>query len=159
LAKKKQQVTAATRHLEKLGIPFQPFSYKYEENGGTRVACKSLDVAEAKMIKTLVMENQDKEPFIVLMHGDKEVSTKQLARQLESKSISPCDPKTANKHSGYLTGGTSPFGTRKELKVYIQQTILELDHIYINGGLRGFLVRIEPAYLKKLDHQVVNVAN
>ena len=158
MAKKKQQVTAATRHLDKLKINYQGFHYKYEEKGGTKAACQALQVPEPQMIKTLVMQNQDKEPLLVLMHGDKEVSTKQLAREINCKSVSPCDPSIASKHTGYLTGGTSPFGTRKNLKAFIQNTIFSEQEIYINGGLRGFLVKISPEDLRKLDFEVVDVA-
>lgn len=159
MAKKKEQITAATRHLKSLKIPFEPFFYQYEERGGTRVAAAALGVPESCVIKTLVMENQDGEAFIVLMHGDREVSTKQLARHLSYKSVETCEAKNALKHTGYLTGGTSPFGTRKALKVYIEASIMEEKIIYINGGLRGFLVSFSPAELKKLDYEFVTVAN
>lgn len=158
MAKKKKQVTPATRELVKLKIPYESCHYKYEEKGGTLVAATSLGLAETAVIKTLVMEDENHKPLIILMHGDQEVSTKQLARQLSCKQIAPCNPKTATKHTGYLTGGTSPFGTRKKMKIYIQKTIFDLDKVYINGGLRGFLVCLSPEYLNKLDNQPVDAA-
>jgi len=141
--------TNAIRCLLEQGIEFEPFFYQYEERGGTRVSSRELGVDEHVVVKTLVMETDAGEPLIVLMHGDCEVSTKQLARILNVKSVSPCDPKVANRHSGYMVGGTSPFGTRREMPVYCEAGILELDKIYINGGARGFLVRIDPWDLAK----------
>lgn len=142
--------TQAIRCLTQQGIAFEVFSYKYEERGGTAVSSRELGVDENRIVKTLIMETEAKDPLIVLMHGDREVSTKQLARFLKVKSVTPCDPKVANRHSGYQVGGTSPFGTRKPLPVYVEKTILELDHIYINAGKRGLLVRIDPQDLARV---------
>lgn len=151
--------TNAIRCLLDRGIEFEPFFYKYEERGGTGVSSRELGVDEHVVVKTLVMETDAKEPLIVLMHGDCEVSTKGLARILGVKSVSPCDPQVANRHSGYLVGGTSAFGTRRAMPVYCEASILELDTIYINGGARGFLVRIDPRDLPKaLNVTAVQVA-
>ena len=128
-------------------MAFTEHEYRYEERGGTAVSSRALGVPEHTVIKTLVMEDDQKRPLIVLMHGDKEVSTKNLARQIGSKMVSPCAPDVAQKHTGYLVGGTSPFGTRKSMPVYLERSIAELDRIYINGGRRGFLVAVSPADL------------
>ncbi len=141
--------TNAIRCLLEKGIEFEVFTYKYEERGGTRVSSRELDVDEHIVVKTLVMETDAGEPLIVLMHGDCEVSTRQLARILNVKSVQPCDPKVANRHSGYLVGGTSPFGTKRRLAVYCEAGILDLDRIYINAGARGLLVRINPRDLSR----------
>ena len=141
-------VTPAVRLLREKKINFEPHLYDYEERGGTRHSAESLGVDEHAVVKTLVMETESRQPLIVLMHGDCEVSTKQLARTLGVKSVQPCDPQTAQKHTGYLVGGTSPFGTRTKLPVYVERTIFELPKIYINGGKRGFLVEIEPRVLR-----------
>jgi len=134
-------------------------TYKYEERGGTKVSARELGVDEHCVIKTLIMEDENADPLIILMHGDKEVSTKALARVIGTKSISPCRPEIAQKHSGYKVGGTSPFGTRKALPVYMEKTILELPIIYINAGSRGLLARIAPAEIIRILHPVmVNVA-
>jgi Cys-tRNA(Pro) deacylase len=130
-------------------IAFEVCSYTYEDKGGTRVSARELGVDEHAVVKTLVMETDGKDPLIVLMHGDREVSTKQLARILGVKSVAPCDPKTADRHSGYQVGGTSPFGARHAMPVYVEQTILDLEHIYINAGRRGLLVRIDPKDIAK----------
>jgi Cys-tRNA(Pro) deacylase len=140
-------VTAAVRHLREKKINFVPHFYKYEEHGGTKVASSSLNIPEYNTIKTIVMETDIKQPLIVLMHGNYEVSTKNLARILGVKHIEPCDERTAEKHTGYIFGGTSPFGTRKQLPVYAEKTIFDLEQIYINGGKRGFLVEITPTDL------------
>ena len=137
-------VTPAIRVLREHSIAFKPHLYKYEEKGGTAVSSRELEVPEYQVIKTLVMETDSKSPLIVLMHGDKQVSTKELARTIGVKTVSPCTPEVANRHSGYQVGGTSPFGTRKEMPVYIENTILELETIYINGGGKGFLVSLDP---------------
>jgi len=159
MAQKDYPKTNAIRCLLDHGIEFEPFFYKYEEHGGTRVSSRELGVDEHVVVKTLVMETDAKEPLIVLMHGDCEVSTKGLARILGVKSVGPCDPKVANRHSGYLVGGTSPFGTKREMPVYCEASILDLDRIYINGGARGFLVRISPRDISKaLKVTPVNVA-
>jgi len=151
--------TNAIRCLLDHGIEFEVCPYRYEERGGTRVSARELGVDEHAVIKTLVMETDAGKPLIVLMHGDREVSTKQLARILNVKSVTPCDPKVANRHSGYVVGGTSPFGTRRPMPVYCEASILELDRIYINAGRRGLLVRIDPRDLPKaLDLTPVDVA-
>jgi len=149
MVQKEYPKTNAIRCLLEYGIEFEVFTYKYEEHGGTRVSSRELGVDEHSVVKTLVMETDTKEPLLVLMHGDCEVSTKQLARTLNVKSVQPCDPKVANRHTGYFVGGTSPFGTRRPLPVYCEETILDLDKIYINGGSRGLLVRINPRDLAK----------
>ncbi len=141
----KMPVTPAIRVLRQHKIDFSAHLYDYEEKGGTTVSARELGVDEHCVIKTLVMEDENKRPLVVLMHGDCEVSTKNLARLLNVKTIAPCAPETANKHSGYLVGGTSPFGTKKVMPVYMESSILELDAIYINGGKRGFLVEMKPA--------------
>ncbi len=151
--------TNAIRCLLDHGIEFKVFTYKYEERGGTRVSSRELGVDEHTVIKTLVMETDAGEPLIVLMHGDNEVSTKQLARILNVKSVKPCDPKVANRHSGYPVGGTSPFGAKRRMPIYCEASILDLDKIYINAGARGCLVRIDPRDLPKaLEVTSVQVA-
>ena len=144
-------VTPAVRLLRERKVEFEPRLYDYEERGGTRHSAHSLGVDEHAVVKTLLMETDARKALIVLMHGDREVSTKQLARTLGVKSVSPCDPATAQKHTGYLVGGTSPFGTRSKLPVYVERTIFQLPKIYINGGKRGFLVEIEPKDLRILS--------
>ena len=126
---------------------FTEHPYRYEEHGGTRVSSRELGVDEHAVIKTLVMQDEAKRPLIVLMHGDREVSTKQLARQIDRKTVEPCDPAVAQRHTGYAVGGTSPFGTRKPLPVYVERTVLDLERIYINGGRRGLLVSVAPGEL------------
>lgn len=143
-------MTQAIRFLKAGNAVFIPRPYRYEEHGGTARAAAELGFDEHAVIKTLVMEDEKKAPLIVLMHGDREVSTKSLARTLGVKSVTPCDPATANRHTGYLVGGTSPFGTRKPLPIYAESAIFELPRILINGGQRGFLVEIEPAELDRL---------
>lgn len=150
MAKDKTPVTPAVRALRAAGISFTDHPYAYEEKGGTAVSSRELGVDEHCVIKTLVMEDDRKQPLIVLMHGDLQVSTKELARLIGARSVEPCKPETAQKHTGYLTGGTSPFGTKKQLPVYVEETILDLPIIYINGGKRGFLVGIAPADLIRL---------
>jgi len=142
--------TPAVRVLRENRVDFVPRPYKYEERGGTEVAARELGVDEHLTVKTLVMEDDGKSPFIVLMHGDREVSTKDLARILGVKTVQPCDPSSANRHTGYLVGGTSPFGTRKSLPVYVEETILSLPVIYINAGRKGLLVEMKPADLAKV---------
>lgn len=144
MSKQKSPVTAATRLLKQLKIPFTEHLYAYEERGGTAVSARELGVAEHRVVKTLIMEDENRTPLIVLMHGDLDVSTRELARLIGVKTVRPCAPEVALKHSGYQVGGTSPFGTRKPLPVYLEQTILDLDRIYLNGGKRGFLVGIAP---------------
>lgn len=141
----KMPVTQAIRVLRQHKVMFSEHLYAYEEKGGTAVSSRELGVDEHAVIKTLIMEDENKQPMIILMHGDCEVSTKNLARLLNLKSIVPCAPEVANRHSGYLVGGTSPFGTKKGMPVYMERSILDLENIYINGGKRGFLVGIKPA--------------
>ena len=145
-------ITPAVRLLREKKVAFEPHLYDYVEHGGTRHSAESLGVDEHSVVKTLVMETEAKKPLVVLMHGDREVSTKNLARQLGFKSVHPCDFAQAQKHTGYLVGGTSPFGTRAKLHVYAERTIFELPKIYINGGKRGFLVSIDPEVLKDVLH-------
>jgi Cys-tRNA(Pro) deacylase len=147
--------TQAIRALKEGHIPFVIHSYNYEEHGGTPVAARELGVDEHAVIKTLVFETDAREPLIVLMHGDKEVSAKNLARVRGVKTVSPCSPETANKHTGYLVGGISPFGTRKRLKIYMQKTIADLPKIYINAGRRGLLAEISPSELQRLLQPVL----
>jgi Cys-tRNA(Pro) deacylase len=137
-------VTAAVRVLKAHGIAYTEHLYRYEEHGGTRVSARELGVDEHSMVKTLVMEDETGTPLIVLMHGDLEVSTKTLARQIGVKSIHISTPDVATRHSGYLVGGTSPFGTRKTMRVFMERTILDLPRMYVNGGHRGFLVGLDP---------------
>ena len=136
--------TPATQWLRAHGVAFEEFSYEYVEHGGTHESARQLGLDEHAVVKTLVMQDQDARPLVVLMHGDCKVSTKNLARQIGAKSVQPCKPEVAQRHSGYLVGGTSPFGTRKAMPVYIEQSILELARIAINGGRRGYLVQIAP---------------
>ncbi|WP_353235506.1 Cys-tRNA(Pro) deacylase [Diaphorobacter ruginosibacter] len=136
--------TPATQLLRAHGVEFTEHPYDYVEHGGTEHSARSLGLDEHTVVKTLVMQDQDARPLIVLMHGDCKVSTKNLARQIGAKSVEPCKPEVASRHSGYLVGGTSPFGTRKSMPVYIEQTILDLPRIAINGGRRGFLVQLSP---------------
>lgn len=151
--------TPATRFLRQHGIPYSTHLYAYEEHGGTRVSARELNVSEHAVVKTLVMEDESAAPLLVLMHGDLKVSTKELARQIGRKRVEPCTPDTANRHSGYLIGGTSPFGTRKRLPVFMEKSILDLETIYINGGRRGFLVGVKPRDLVRvLEPQLVSAA-
>ena len=147
----KYPITPAVRWLREKKIEFVPRVYDYVEHGGTRHSAESLAVSEHAVVKTLVMETDRRKPLIVLMHGDREVSTKNLARRLEVKSVQPCSPDVAAKHTGYMVGGTSPFGTRATLPVYVERTIFDLPKIFINGGKRGFLVEIEPEALRELS--------
>jgi Cys-tRNA(Pro) deacylase len=144
MAKEKIPVTPATRLLKLAGINFTPHLYHYEERGGTSVSARELGVDEHLVIKTLIMEDEKLQPLIVLMHGDLEVSTKELARRVGVKTIVPCYPETALRHTGYQVGGTSPFATRKALPVYMEASIAALPVIYLNGGKRGFLVSLTP---------------
>ncbi|HVH47721.1 MAG TPA: aminoacyl-tRNA deacylase [Labilithrix sp.] len=132
-------------------LRFTEHPYEYEERGGTRVSAEKLGVEERVVVKTLVMEDDEKKPLVVLMHGDREVSTKNLARQIGKKRVEPCSPDVAQRHSGYQVGGTSPFGLRKPMPVYVERTILDLERIYINGGRRGFLVAIDPKELLRVS--------
>lgn len=147
MSKQDIPVTQAIRFLRNKNIPFIPHFYTYQEHGGTTLSSKSLGVPEHNVIKTIVLETHEKNPLIVLMHGDCEISTKSLARILDVKSVSPCNPQTAHRHTGYMVGGTSPFGILKPLPVYAEKTIFDLDNIFFNGGKRGFLVEISPTDL------------
>ncbi len=155
----KPPMTLAIRELQSAGISFTPHLYDYQEKGGTKVSSRELGVDEHCVIKTLIMESDRKDVFIVLMHGDCEVSTKELARILGVKTVAPCTPATADKWSGYQVGGTSPFGTKKKMLVYMEQTIPALPRIYINGGKRGFLIGMDPKDAERiLRPTLVNVA-
>lgn len=140
----KYPVTQAVRVLRAANVAFEAHEYAYVEKGGTATSSAALGVPEHQVIKTLVLEDDAKEPLIVLMHGDKQVSTRNLARQIGVRSVQPCKPEVADRHSGYQVGGTSPFGTRRTMKVYMERTILDLPRIWINGGRRGFLVSLDP---------------
>ena len=142
--------TPAIAFLKANRVAYTEHIYVYEEHGGTQVSARELGVAEHAVIKTLVMEDQHAKPLIVLMHGDRKVSTKNLARQAGLKSVAPCPPEVAQRHSGYQIGGTSPFGTKKTLPVYAEKTIFDLPKIYINGGRRGFLIGILPAEIERV---------
>jgi Cys-tRNA(Pro) deacylase len=142
--------TPATAFLRKHGVAFSEHVYQYEAHGGTRVSARELGVDEHAVVKTLLMEDEARRPIIVLMHGDREVSTKNLARQAGVKRIEPCSPEVAQRHSGYQIGGTSPFGTRKAMPVYLEKSVLALERIYINGGRRGYLVGIAPQELVRV---------
>jgi Cys-tRNA(Pro) deacylase len=149
----------AVRVLRQHDVPFEPQLYTWEPRGGTRASAEHLDVDEHAVIKTLIFEDERKQPLCILMHGDKEVSAKSLARVLGKKSVGPCLPDVADRHSGYQVGGTSPFGLKRAMPVYVERTILELPKIYINGGARGFLVAIAPADLARvLSPTAVDVA-
>jgi Cys-tRNA(Pro) deacylase len=151
--------TQATKFLKAHKVPFSTHLYAYEEHGGTRVSARELKVDEHAVIKTLVFEDESGKPLIVLMHGDRKVSTKELARQIPCKKVEPCKPEVANRHTGFLVGGTSPFGTKKALPVYVEKSILDLPLIYINGGRRGYLVGIDPRdMLRTLQPKVVEAA-
>ena len=149
MGKKAHPVTPAIRALRKDKIPFKVHLYKYEDKGGARQAADTLSLEEQIVIKTLVFQDENKRGFQVLMHGDQQVSGKQLARQLGCKTAAPCDPSKAMKLTGYRVGGISPFGTQTALPVYVEASILDLEVIYINGGKRGMLVEIKPVCLQK----------
>ena len=152
-------VTMAVRVLREHRVDFTHHPYEYEERGGTEISARELGVDEHAVIKTLIMEDDAKKPIIVLMHGDREVSTKNLARQLGVKSITPCAPIVADRHSGYQVGGTSPFGTKRTMPVYMERTISELSKIYVNGGKRGYLVGMSPAdAIRVLEPTLVDAA-
>jgi Cys-tRNA(Pro) deacylase len=144
MSKEKTPVTQAIRVLREHKVEYSEHLYKYEDKGGTTVSARELGVDEHCVVKTLIMEDEQKHPLIVLMHGDREVGTGMLAKQIGVKKINPCDPKTADKHSGYQVGGTSPFGTRHPMPVYMESSIAALPRIYINGGKRGFLIGVDP---------------
>jgi len=150
MARKDKHVseTPATQWLRRQGIEFTEHPYDYVEHGGTAESAQQLGVDEHAVVKTLVMQDERAQPLVVLMHGDRQVSTKNLAREIGVKSVEPCKPEVAQRHSGYLIGGTSPFGFKREaVRVFVQRSVLELPRIYINGGRRGFLVGIEPSVL------------
>lgn len=152
-------MTLAVRQLLAEKVNFTPHLYTYEEKGGTAVSARELKVEEHAVIKTLIMEDEEKRPIIVLMHGDRQVSTKELARLLKVKTIKPCKPEVADRHSGYQVGGTSPFGTKRKMPVYCEASILELDKVYINGGKRGFLLGMNPKDIVRiLQAEPVQVA-
>ena len=151
--------TPATVYLKSQKVAYTEHEYEYVEHGGTEVSASSLGVPEHHVVKTLVMQDELAKPLIVLMHGDKKVSTKNLARQAERKRIEPCKPEAAQRHSGYQVGGTSPFGTKKKMPIYLERSVLDLPKIYINGGRRGFLVGIAPGELTRtLNPQLVDAA-
>ena len=143
-------ITQAVRALRSAKVGFTPHLYDYVEHGGTAHSAASLGVDEHTVIKTIVLEDERKQPLICLQHGDREVSTKNLARAMGCKTITPCTPEVASRHTGYLVGGTSPFGTRKPIPIYLQESISALPRIYINGGKRGFLVGIAAADLVRV---------
>lgn len=151
--------TPAVHALRRHGLDFTEHEYRYELRGGTKVSSRELGVSEHHVVKTLVMEDEARQPLIILMHGDREVSTKQLARQIGRKTVKPCAPEVAERHTGYQVGGTSPFGTRKPLPIYVERSILALERIYLNGGRRGFLVQLDPKLAAAaLDATLVDVA-
>jgi Cys-tRNA(Pro) deacylase len=151
--------TPAIHFLRQHGVAFTEHEYRYEERGGTAGSSRALGVDEHVVIKTLVMEDERKEPLIVLMHGDREVSVKNLARQIDRKTVAPCAPDVAQRHTGYMVGGTSPFGTRKVMPVYLERSIADLDRVYVNGGRRGFLIALAPADLiRALSPTLVDAA-
>jgi Cys-tRNA(Pro) deacylase len=151
--------TPATVFLRRHGVAHSNHLYEYEEHGGTRVSSRELNVAEHAVVKTLVMQDENAKPLIVLMHGDRKVSTKELARQIGCKKVEPCKPEVAQRHTGYLVGGTSPFGTKKALPVFLEKSILDLPLVYINGGKRGYLVGVHPHdILRVLQPKPVDVA-
>ena len=149
MARKDKHVseTPATQQLRRAGVAFTEHPYDYVDHGGTAESARQLGLPEHAVVKTLVMQDDRAQPLIVLMHGDRQVSTKNLAREIGVKSVEPCTPEVAQRHSGYLVGGTSPFGTKKVMRVFVEATVLELPRIFINGGRRGFLVGLDPAVL------------
>lgn len=152
-------ITPAIEELTRYGVSFQPHLFEYEEKGGTKVSSRKLGVDEHCVIKTLVFKNEKSEPLIVLMHGDRHVSLKSLIQQIGCKKIAPEDPEMAHEHTGYMVGGTSPFGIKQKLPIYVEQSILDLPKIFINGGQRGFLVSLSPIELVRVLKPVaVNVA-
>ena len=151
--------TPATAFLAKHGVKYTEHEFEYKEHGGTSHSSTSLGVPEHRVVKTLIMEDEKGDPLVVLMHGDRKVSTKELARQAGVKRIAPCKPEAATRHSGYLIGGTSPFGTRKDMRVFLERSVLDLPVIYINGGRRGYLLGMDPAEITRvLAPKLVEVA-
>jgi Cys-tRNA(Pro) deacylase len=158
MARTKEPVTAAVRLLRQAAVPFDGFCYAYSGGGTTEVA-DALDVDPHHVVKTLIMEDEQQRPLVVLMHGDREVATGALARQIGVKRVQPCAPRTADKHSGYQVGGTSPFATRRSMPVYCERSVLALERLYINGGKRGYIIRLRSADLQRLlSPQLVDVA-
>lgn len=161
MARKDRHVseTPATQWLRRHGIAFSEHPYDYVDHGGTAESARQLGVDEHAVVKTLVMQDDKAQPLLVLMHGDRQVSTKNLARALGVKSVEPCTVDTAQRHSGYLVGGTSPFGTKKAMRVVVESSVLALPRIWINGGRRGYLVGLDPAVLSgSLDARAVECA-
>ena len=159
MPKEKFPTTQAIRTLKEHGVNFSLCPYKYEEKGGTTMAAKELNVDEHLTVKTLVMEDDKGNPLLILMHGDKKVSTKALARTLQVKTVKPCEPQVAHQHTGYFVGGISPFGTRRPIKVFVEASIIKLPKIYINVGKKGLLAEMSPGDLARiLDPTPVNVA-
>jgi Cys-tRNA(Pro) deacylase len=159
MSKDRHPATAAVRVLREHGVAFTHHPYAYEERGGTEVSARELCVDEHAVIKTLIMEDDARQPLVVLMHGDREVSTRSLARLLRVKTIAPCAPAVADRHSGYQVGGTSPFGTRRAMPVCMERSIAQLPYLYVNGGRRGYLVGMTPADLMRvLAPRLVDVA-
>jgi Cys-tRNA(Pro) deacylase len=161
LARKDRRVseTPATQALRRVGVDFTEHPYDYVDQGGTAESARQLSVPEHQVIKTLVMQDDKAQPLIVLMHGDCQVSTKNLAREIGAKSVEPCKPDVAQRHSGYLVGGTSPFGMRKAMPVYVEASVLELPRVFVNGGQRGFLVGLVPqVFVQLLQARAVRCA-
>lgn len=159
MSKDKVPATQAIRVLREQGVAFETHLYDYVEKGGTAASSSALGVDEHAVVKTLIMENEQREPLIVLMHGDKQVSTRALARTLGARSIQPCKPEVADKHSGYQVGGTSPFGTKRAMPMYLERSVLALERIWVNGGRRGLLVSLAPSELVRvLAPTLVDVA-
>ena len=158
MAKSDYPITASIRFLRNHNIDFQPYLYDYVEHGGTAHSAECLGVDEHSVIKTIVLQNDKKQGLIVLMHGGKHISTRNLARQLNMKHIDPTDPNQATRWTGFLVGGTSPFGTKTALPVFVERSVWDLPVIYINGGKRGFLVAVSPNALNSLNPQSVDVA-
>ncbi len=155
MSREKAPVSAAVRELRRAEVSFSDHLYRYEERGGTAASSRELGLDEHSVIKTLIMEDESKKPLVVLMHGDMQVSTKELARIIGAKQVSPCSPETANRHSGYLTGGTSPFGLKRKMPIYMEESILKLEIVYINGGSRGYLVGLSPLEMSRVLEPVV----
>jgi Cys-tRNA(Pro) deacylase len=161
MSKKDKHVseTPATQFLRRHGVSFSEHVYDYVEHGGTAESARQLGVPEHDVVKTLVMQDEHAQPLVVLMHGDRQVSTKALARQIGVKSVLACTPEVAQRHSGYLVGGTSPFGARKAMPVYVEESVLALPRVHVNGGRRGFLVGIAPrVFVELLGAKTVNCA-
>jgi Cys-tRNA(Pro) deacylase len=151
--------TPATTFLAEHGVKWSEHFYEYVEHGGTEVSSSALGVPEHEVVKTLVMETDKGDPLVVLIHGDRKVATKELARVVGAKRVFPCRPEVAQRHSGYLVGGTSPFGTRKAMPVYLERSVLDLPRIYINGGRRGYLLAMDPREIVRvLSPVLVDVA-